>query len=206
MVGMAPTPSNPGVRSVKRRTRAVNRIRALTVGGALLAALILGVFAYLIADAQSEDEGERRGALPGRRPGVRRRDERDLPVGVPVDADAGRRGLLGPDRAVRAYGVRRAGSIALRGGVRRQGAAYRRNRGPSASRARRRYRTASPGKPRLSDVMGTGRQGHDRVRDSVRDALGPARLRHGLSHPAVRRLPRGVTRRAADRPRTPRRQ
>jgi hypothetical protein len=33
----------------------VNRLRALTIGGALLAALILGVFAYLIADAQSQD-------------------------------------------------------------------------------------------------------------------------------------------------------
>jgi signal transduction histidine kinase len=34
----------------------VNRLRALTFGGAVLAALILGVFAYLIADAQSEDK------------------------------------------------------------------------------------------------------------------------------------------------------
>jgi hypothetical protein len=33
----------------------VNRLRAMTVGGALLAALILGVFAYLIADSQSQD-------------------------------------------------------------------------------------------------------------------------------------------------------
>jgi hypothetical protein len=34
----------------------VNRLRALTIGGALLAALILGVFAYLIADSQSQDK------------------------------------------------------------------------------------------------------------------------------------------------------
>jgi hypothetical protein len=34
----------------------VNRLRALTIGGALLAALILAVFAYLIADAQSEEK------------------------------------------------------------------------------------------------------------------------------------------------------
>lgn len=34
----------------------MNRLRALTIGGALLAALILGVFAYLIADAQSQDK------------------------------------------------------------------------------------------------------------------------------------------------------
>jgi hypothetical protein len=34
----------------------VNRLRALTVGAALLAALILGVFAYLLADAQSDDK------------------------------------------------------------------------------------------------------------------------------------------------------
>lgn len=34
----------------------MNRLRALTFGGAVLAALILGVFAYLIADAQSEDK------------------------------------------------------------------------------------------------------------------------------------------------------
>jgi hypothetical protein len=33
----------------------VNRIRALTFGGALLAALILGVLAYLLADAQSQE-------------------------------------------------------------------------------------------------------------------------------------------------------
>ena len=33
----------------------MNRLRAMTIGGALLAALILGVFAYLIADAQSQD-------------------------------------------------------------------------------------------------------------------------------------------------------
>jgi hypothetical protein len=36
----------------------VNRLRALTVGAALLAVLILGVFAYLLADAQSEDREE----------------------------------------------------------------------------------------------------------------------------------------------------
>jgi hypothetical protein len=36
----------------------VNRLRALTIGGAVLAALILGVFAYLIADAQSQDRDE----------------------------------------------------------------------------------------------------------------------------------------------------
>jgi hypothetical protein len=33
----------------------VNRLRALTAGAALLAALILGVFAYLLADSQSDD-------------------------------------------------------------------------------------------------------------------------------------------------------
>ena len=33
----------------------MNRLRAITIGGALLAALALGVFAYLIADAQSQD-------------------------------------------------------------------------------------------------------------------------------------------------------
>ena len=33
----------------------MNRLRALTIGGALLAALILGVFAYLIAEGQSQD-------------------------------------------------------------------------------------------------------------------------------------------------------
>jgi hypothetical protein len=33
----------------------LNRLRAITIGGALLAALVLGVFAYLIADAQSKD-------------------------------------------------------------------------------------------------------------------------------------------------------
>jgi hypothetical protein len=36
----------------------VNRLRALTIGGALLAALILGVFAYLIADEQSDDKAD----------------------------------------------------------------------------------------------------------------------------------------------------
>jgi hypothetical protein len=36
----------------------VNRIRALTIGGALLAALILGVFGYLLADSQSQDKEE----------------------------------------------------------------------------------------------------------------------------------------------------
>ncbi len=36
----------------------MNRLRALTIGGALLAALILGVFAFLIADAQSEEREE----------------------------------------------------------------------------------------------------------------------------------------------------
>ena len=36
----------------------MNRLRALTIGGAVLAALILGVFAYLIADAQSQDRDE----------------------------------------------------------------------------------------------------------------------------------------------------
>ena len=34
----------------------MNRLRAITLGGALLAALILGVFAYLIVDAQNEDK------------------------------------------------------------------------------------------------------------------------------------------------------
>jgi hypothetical protein len=34
----------------------VNRLRAMTIGGALIAALILGVFAYLIADSQSQDK------------------------------------------------------------------------------------------------------------------------------------------------------
>jgi hypothetical protein len=33
----------------------VNRLRAMTIAGALLAALVLGVFAYLLADSQSED-------------------------------------------------------------------------------------------------------------------------------------------------------
>ena len=36
----------------------MNRLRALTIGGAVLAALILGVFAYLIADAQSSDRDD----------------------------------------------------------------------------------------------------------------------------------------------------
>jgi hypothetical protein len=36
----------------------VNRIRALTIGGALLAALILGVLAYLLADSQGQDKEE----------------------------------------------------------------------------------------------------------------------------------------------------
>ena len=36
----------------------MNRIRALTFGGALLAALILGVFAYLLADSYSQDKEE----------------------------------------------------------------------------------------------------------------------------------------------------
>jgi hypothetical protein len=36
----------------------LNRLRALTLGGALLAALILGVFAYLIADSQSQDRDD----------------------------------------------------------------------------------------------------------------------------------------------------
>ncbi len=36
----------------------MNRLRAMTVGGALLAALILGLFAYLIADAQSQAREE----------------------------------------------------------------------------------------------------------------------------------------------------
>ena len=34
----------------------MNRIRALTIGGALLAALVLGVFAYLIADSYSQEK------------------------------------------------------------------------------------------------------------------------------------------------------
>lgn len=34
----------------------MNRLRAMTIGGALLAAVILGVFAYLIADSQSQDK------------------------------------------------------------------------------------------------------------------------------------------------------
>ena len=34
----------------------MNRLRAMTVAGALLAALILGVFAYVIADSQSKDK------------------------------------------------------------------------------------------------------------------------------------------------------
>ena len=33
----------------------MNRLRAITIGGALLTALILGLFAYLIAEAQSDD-------------------------------------------------------------------------------------------------------------------------------------------------------
>jgi hypothetical protein len=33
----------------------LNRLRAITIGGALLAALVLAVFAYLIADSQSEE-------------------------------------------------------------------------------------------------------------------------------------------------------
>lgn len=37
---------------------AVNRLRAMTIAGALLAALVLGVFAYLIADSQSDDREE----------------------------------------------------------------------------------------------------------------------------------------------------
>ena len=36
----------------------MNRLRAMTMVGALLAALILGLFAYLIADAQSQDKEE----------------------------------------------------------------------------------------------------------------------------------------------------
>ena len=36
----------------------MNRLRALTIGGALLAALILGVFAFLIADSQSQDKDD----------------------------------------------------------------------------------------------------------------------------------------------------
>ncbi len=54
MVGMPPVSANPGVRW--NRTRLLNRIRALTIGGALLAALILGLFAYLLADAHNEDK------------------------------------------------------------------------------------------------------------------------------------------------------
>jgi hypothetical protein len=36
----------------------LNRLRAITLGGALLAALILGVFAYLLADAHRDDKEE----------------------------------------------------------------------------------------------------------------------------------------------------
>jgi hypothetical protein len=34
----------------------VNRLRAMTIGGAVLAALLLGIFAFLIADSQSQDK------------------------------------------------------------------------------------------------------------------------------------------------------
>ena len=39
----------------------MNRLRAITIGGALLAARILGVFAYLIADTQSDERDDAEG-------------------------------------------------------------------------------------------------------------------------------------------------
>ncbi len=130
----------------------------MTVGGALLAALILGVFAYLIADGQSEDKEDVEERFQDVAAGFRRRHGRDLPVGFPVDADAGRRGLLRPDRAERARGVRTAGPVAVRGGLRRPkgrrlgatpGTPH---PGPAVDTAR------ETGQPRLSDVMGTGKE------------------------------------------------
>src|SRR5688572_13294026 len=41
--------------SPSRRAPALNRLRAITIGGARLAALVLALFAYLIADAQRQD-------------------------------------------------------------------------------------------------------------------------------------------------------
>ena len=38
----------------------MNRLRAITIGGAVLAALVLGLFAYLLADAHSDDKEEER--------------------------------------------------------------------------------------------------------------------------------------------------
>ena len=68
----------------------MNRLRALTIGGAVLAALILGVFAYLIADAQSEDKEDVEKRFRDVAQVSAAGHERDLRVRLPEHADSGR--------------------------------------------------------------------------------------------------------------------
>ena len=132
----------------------MNRLRALTIGGALLAALILVVFAYFIADAQSEDKEDVE---------QRFRDVAQVSAAVtngifdlrvPGHADPGRRGLRRSDRPAGTGGLRAQGQsqyvVVYDKNGRRLGARRHPPPGPAVDTAR------ETGQPRLSDVMGTG--------------------------------------------------
>jgi hypothetical protein len=133
----------------------LNRLRAITLGGALLAALILGVFAYLLTDAQSDDKEEAENRF---------RDVATVSAavtnGIFQAAFQGNQmeaaeDLSGPieDEALMAFaeqGQSRYVAVFDARGRRLGATPGAPGPGPAVDTAR------ETGKPRLSDVMGTG--------------------------------------------------
>ena len=135
----------------------MNRIRALTVGGALLAVLILGVFAYLIANGnagEKEDVEERfqqvaqvsaavtNGIFDASFQGTQTQAARDF--SGPIDEQA--------LAAFQAQGQSRYVAVYAQNGRRLGATPGTPAPGPAVETAR------ETGKPRLSDVMGTGQE------------------------------------------------
>ena len=175
----------------------MNRLRALTIGGAVLAALILGVFAYLIADAQSSDRDdvEKRfrdvaqvsaavtnGIFEASFQGTQTQATEDF--SGPVDEEAlAEFAAQGQSQYVAVYDE----SGRLLGAT--PGAPQ---PGPAVDTAR------ETGKPRLSDVMGTGKSATIEFAIPYETPSGRRIFVTGLADQAVRRFPRRLARQSAD--------
>ena len=135
----------------------MNRLRALTIGGALLAGLVLGVLAYLLADAQSQDKDEveqrfrqvaqvsanvTNGIFDASFQGTQTQAAEDF--SGPIDAQA--------LAEFQAQGQSRYVAVYTEKGRRLGATPGTPAPGPAVDTAR------ETGKPRLSDVMGTGEE------------------------------------------------
>ena len=154
----------------------------MTIGGALLAALILGVFAYLIADSQSQDreDVEKRFQDVAQVSGAGH--ERDLPVRLPGDADCRRR-RTSPARSSQDALVEFAqqGQSQYVAVYDEQRTPARRDTGRADSRARPSTIALETGQAAALRRHGDRQGRDDRVRDPLRDAVRTTDLRHGLA-------------------------